>query len=346
MSDYDQLLMENMRSEIFSVPVADENYRYILRNKRSAIQQSAIEIHEKRPSHILFLGSGASMCVLHLGKYFLDKYSALNAELLTGPEYLTRKPPRMKTDNTFAIVASYSGATKDTLDGVHWLQKLEIPYLVITKDTSTKIAQKCQRVLTYDSKTLYTGAAFELYLLLTFLLKMRREFREHKTFLNDLQALPRHNEDSAAKAKELGKSIGKALQNEDPIYVIADGVNWGLGYQIAYTTIMEYLKRNAAFIRACEFRHGPLEVVKEGQPTMLFLLGADESRPYCETTFNFCRRHGAKVYRMDVNDLVDTPPLLSPLVLFPATQWMLLQMATDSGINLDKYLYMHMVPYE
>ena len=342
---HSDLYKKNMESEIFCVPVMVENFRYILREKLSTIREYAYEIYRKSSSHILLLGSGASLCALHPSKYLLDKRSELNAELVTGPEFLNRKFIRMTDKNTFAIIASYTGLTKDTLGAVDLLLERKIPYLAITRSMNNELAHRSKMILTYDSKALYTAVVFELYLLLTSLLRDRGEFEEGDTFLDDLKALPELVEETGAAAESLGKSLAKALVDEEPIYVIADGIEWGLGYQLAYTMIMEYLKREAAFIRSCEFRHGPMEVIDEGKPTLIFILGNDESRAHTESAFEFSKHYGAKVHRVDVREIANVQPLLSPIILYPVIQWMILQMATDSGLYLDEYRYMHKVPY-
>ncbi len=115
---------------------------------------------------------------------------------------------------------------------------------------------------------------------------------------------------------------------------------------MAYDMFGEFLKEYSAYIHYGEFRHGPLEIVRPGEPTMLFLMGNDASRPFAEEGIAFATGNGAKVVVFDGKELAPhAHPMFDALVLYQSQIWLLYYMACRRGVDLDNYKYMHVVPY-
>jgi len=342
----EELLEKNKKAEIFCIPYAADEIERLIDEKQGQIKEIAEEIHARNPKWLIFVGSGASWCTLYTGQYLMDRYSSLPCAIYWGPELYDRHPCLL-TGDAFAILASYSGKTADTLRALEVFKENNVPTLAISKDGKGPLAQQADLLLTYESAALYTSPMVEVVMLLLELMRLRGEsLRECEEISGALRKLPSNMRSILAKSEEVAVRQTDNFKDDSPLWVIAGGALAGFGYQYAYTSIMEYLRTPAIYLHPGEFRHGPLEVLGNEKPAMIHLIGYGGCREYSLMTYEFCKKHGAKVLALDAADYFRTHPVLSPFALFPVFQYFLLYMAQAKGIDLDEYIYMHVVPYK
>jgi len=334
-----------LEKEIISAHINPEQTENIWKNQRSNLKEIALQIYKDNYKKILFTGCGASYSMLYSGDYLLSKYSNLDSRIYQCPELICQQPIKFDKE-AFAIVASYSGKTEDTVDAVDYLNQHNIPNIALVRDSGSVIGKKAKQCLSYNSKSLYIAPLFQLYIILMELMIMRGECSQAETILGELEKIPslisKVNESCRRSAIELvEKYCGEKL-----IYVLGSGPLYGLAYQIALTTLTEYLKIDSSVINLVEFRHGPLEMISSQTPALAFLLGNDPTRKYGDRTIDFCSKYGAKTFKWDVKDYnIVTHEDLSPFIIHTATQWFLVYCAALKNIDLDEYRYMHKVPY-
>lgn len=338
------LLAANRRTEICSVYIAPDEIEKSLRANADDIRDLAQIVHAADPGEILLVGSGASYCALYAGYYFLKTSSRLRTTLSYGPELLGDKPPGLGDSRPFAVLASYSGKTADTVEASQYLERLDIPRLAISRDQSGPLARGCDSVLAYRSNCLFTSAMANLLQLLAEVLELRGETGPARAMKEALLRLPDQMRRSLAKSDDRAQAALARLGDRDLIYVLGDGALWGLTYQYGYTNLMEYARVHSSCMRSSEWRHGPLELLFR-EPSMLLLLGNDGTRGRGEAARDYCARRGANLVTFDVVDYFDTLPALSPFVLHSVTQLLLLYLCTQAGIDMDEYLEMHTHQY-
>jgi len=343
--DKKELLKKNENAEIISNPIIAGELQKIIDNKLESIKSVSEKIYKLDPRNIIFVGSGNSWSSMYSGKYLLNKYSNIQSELFFGPELITINPKYID-DNTVAILASYSGTTEDTIDAAKYLKDKGAKTISITNKSDSLVATATDMNICYESKSLYVSALFELYFLIIYLLELRGEFKDFSKFFNEIKVMPSKLETVVDKSRNSAKELAEKLESSEMFYLSADGPLYGLGYQTALTIFTEYLRMDAAIINGCEFQHGTLEIVGNGKPVIGFLLGNDSSRVYTERTMNFCNKYGAKTFSFDIKDYgIDIDPILSPFFVFPKINWFILYMSVVRNIDLDEYIYMHMVDY-
>ena len=341
----EKLFEKNINAEIISCPILVEGLKKIINTKIDHIEDVAKRIYESDPERLIFTGSGNSWSAMYSAKYLMDKFSSLPCELFYGPELIAREPNYINNRN-YAIATSYTGKTEDTLDAVKYLKNKGAKTVSITKTNDSPISIESDINISYESKSLYISAIFEIYILISHILNFRGEFENFSNFFNELIEIPQKLEKVIGESRDKSKKIADDLADSRLIYICADGPLYALGYQTALTTITEYLRIDASIVQGCEWRHGPLEVVGKGKPTVGFLLGSDKSRIYTERTMNFCKKYGAKTFNFDMKEYdLDTNPLLSPFFIYPMINWFILYMSVIKNIVLDEYLYMHVVDY-
>jgi fructoselysine-6-P-deglycase FrlB-like protein len=248
--------------------------------------------------------------------------------------------------DSIAITASYSGRTMDTVRTKERLMKQAVPIFAITRRPDAELARGVTWAVTYESIALYSSPA---YLTMLLVVELAREGGEWSAdiaeFEKALEALPRLLRNIAEPSRQMAERLAPELDS-GKLLVLSAGSSYTLGHMMAYDMFGEFLKEYCAYIHTGEFRHGPLEIVRPGQPTMLFLTGNDGSRRFADAAIQFGRGNGAKTVVFDGKELApDAHPLFDALVLYQSQLWLLYYMACRRGVNLENYKYMHVVPF-
>ena len=345
MPETSTLERKNLKAEIFSAPVVASELARIWKEKRASIKAIAQEIHERNPRNLIFFGSGGSSSALYSGYWAALNYLKLPAHYLLAPDLVAARP-RSLDEKSICIAASYSGKTVDTLQAQRVVLEAGAPLFSITRRPDAELAKGATWRMTYESIALYSSPAYLTMLLVIELARLRGEsLAEVEKLEQSLEALPPLLEKIYEPSRELAARVAPQLEG-GKLVVLSAGAAYSLGYMMAYDMFGEFLKDHCAYVHAGEFRHGPLEIVGRGEPTMLFLAGNDASRQFCQAGIEFAKGNGARVVVFDAKELApDAHPLCDALVLYISQLWLLYFRATARGIDLDNYKYMHVVPY-
>jgi fructoselysine-6-P-deglycase FrlB-like protein len=335
----------NLEAEIFTAPIVAGEIERMWNTRREAVRAIAQEIAARKPRSVLWFGSGGSAAALYSGYYAMLRCSTLPANYIISPELTGLDPAGLDRD-VVAIGASYSGKTVDTLAARRLLDRRGVPQLAITRKPEAELARGAAWNLTYDSRALYSSPAWLSMLLVVELERARGNASEAvETLGRALEGVPGLLVAISEASRETARRNASEL-DDGKLLVLAGGAACALGYMMAFDMFGEYLKRYCAFLNYGEFRHGPLEIVGQGEPLMMFLMGNDGTRPYAEATLAFARKHGARTVVFDAAELSPgAHPALDALVLYLSQLWLLYFMAERRGLDLDHYDYMHVVPY-
>jgi len=344
----ERLLNTNKESEIFSAYLAPDALAASVERNRDLAKELAREIYEYDPEEVVLVGSGASNCTLYTAYYYMKARSTLGVRLLFGPslefEDDALLKDRMARGRVYAILASYSGSTADTVSASRFLKENGVPRLAITRDKSNTLADSCDKVLAYEDKCLYTSAMANTLSLLAELLELRNEAEPARDLRDALQELPAQMQRALEPSDRAAQRAVEEVLKHDMFYVLGDGALWGLVYQYGYTNLMEYTRVHAGCVRSCEWRHGPLEILHRA-PAVVNFVGTDRTRDYALTTKKYCEDNGTSVVTFDSSDYFSTLPELAPFAVHAVSQLFLLYLTTYRGIDMDDYLEMHVKPY-
>ena len=338
------LLAKNQRAEISSYLIAADEIEKSLEANRRELSGLARFLLEQAPDRILLLGSGASWVTLYSGYYFLQTCTSIPVAHRYGPEFLADEPQELARGKTVAILASYSGNTADTVNAARACRERGIPTIAICRTRKGKLMEQADRLLTYESVCLYTSAMANLLWLLAEYAGLRGHKAEGARMQEELRRLPDRFRGALAKSEEVAREAVERLKDQEFFYVLGDGAVWALAYQFGYTNLMEYAKIDAACLRGCEWRHGPLEVLPRS-PAMIQFVGTDPGRQYALATQAYCRARGARLAVFDSKDYFDCHPVLAPFALHTVSQLFLIYYCTLHGRDMDAYGEMHVRPY-
>ncbi len=336
---------KNLGAEIFSAPVVADELERMWGEKRSQVIEIAEAISARNPRSLVFFGSGGSSAGLYSGYWAGLRFLKLPVHYLLAPDMTSAQPAGLDPD-VVAIGASYSGKTVDTIRAKNWFMERKVPLFSITRRPEAELGLGATWSLTYESVALYSSVAYLTMLLVVELARLRGEWTaEVAAFEAALRTLPELLREIYEPSRQMAELKAPEL-DEGKLVVLSGGGAYTLGYMMAYDMFGEFLKMHCAYIHSGEFRHGPLEIVRPGEPNMLFLMGNDASRHFSEAGVKFGSDNGARVITFDAKELApDAHPLLDALVLYNSQIWLLYYMACRRKIDLEDYKYMHVVPY-
>ncbi|HEX8940915.1 MAG TPA: SIS domain-containing protein, partial [Candidatus Limnocylindrales bacterium] len=313
MADLSALVDAARESELFTAPKLEADLPRFLAEHGERIRQLARRTAAGEFDHVYFVGSGGSWSNMFTGKYLLDRLTTVPADVLPSYDLVWRSPPRLG-GRALVFLASYSGATEDTLAALRHANGRGAHTVAIVKRRPSPMASEASEVLDYDSPALYI---LPLAAVTLFALELARQTEG-----------PKRGEVEAALAQldELPAILGRAYRDferpseawahrflsSDLLYVLASGPNYGVGYKFALTVFMENIRVNGSIVEASELRHGPVEALERQRVDAVALLGTDESRLLVQRSIATLEENGGRVLVIDAAEAPGLHPLLTP----------------------------------
>jgi fructoselysine 6-phosphate deglycase len=144
-------------------------------------------------------------------------------------------------------------------------------------------------------------------------------------------------------AKEIARKQGLMLKSHDEIFVVGGGINWGLAYQYALSTLMEMCWVHGTAIDYSEFGHGAIELFKEGAAS-IFLRGRGGERELEEAVIKFARGNGVECIEYDSQGL-EVDNLMTPFTLFVELEWLSYYLSLARNRRMGAWRYYNKVKF-
>jgi fructoselysine 6-phosphate deglycase len=337
--ELDQLVEKARQSLLFTAPVLGPDMERFLREQGPAIKEMAKRAIEEGVEHIYWVGAGNSWVNLNSGKYLLDKFTDIPSDCFTSYEFIWRNPARLN-QKAWVFLASFSGATEDTLAALRYANTHQAHTIAIVNKGDSAMGLEAVEVVAYESKALYILPLAMAYL---FSLEVGRLKGAHgvEEIIRGLYALPAFMSKQYIDEEAPARILAEEFKQERLIYTLGCGPLYGLAYKFGLTVFMENMRVNGSFIETTEFRHGPAEVFDREKPAMVILMGTDESRPVAERVRKLCETNQAHLLIYDMADYPDIHPLLAPFVLMIPLQWFAVWSSLMRGVtDLDERVLM------
>jgi fructoselysine 6-phosphate deglycase len=327
-----------LRSELFSAPHLESDLARFLREGAPKVRELAAEARQAGVESLFFVGSGGSWSSMYSGKYLCDRFLRVPAELSLSYELCWRAPARLD-ERALVILASYSGATADTLAALEFARSRGARTVALVNRADSPIGAGADATIAYGSPGLYS---LPLAAVTTFVTEWARldGHPDAETLDAALEEVPEQVGRAFRGGQQAGRELAEQFADATLLYCVGAGPLYGLAYKFALTVFMENLRIHGSAIESAEFRHGPAEMLERQRPDLVVLVGSDESREQTLQTLEFARRSGARTAVFDAADYA-THPLLSPFVLKVALQWFIVYGALLRDIDdLDERVYM------
>lgn len=342
MADLTSLVDAARTSELFTAPHLEADLPRFLEEHGDRIRQLARRTAAGEFEHVFFVGSGGSWANMYTGKYLLDRLTRVTSDVLTSYELVWRNPPRLGS-RALVFLASYSGATEDTLAALRHANSRGAHTVAIARRRPSPMAAEAAELLDYDSPALYIMplAAVTLFALELALQVETPKRDEVEAALAQLPQLPAILGRAYRDGEPAALAQARRFLSSTSLTVLAAGPLYGLGYKFALTVFMENIRVNGSIIEAAELRHGPAEALERQRLDIVALLGTDESRELTLRAIRIAEDNGARVLVLDAADYAGLQPLLAPFVLLVPLQWFTVYSALLRGItDLDERVLM------
>ena len=337
--DLERLVEAAHSSELFSAPHLEHDLARFFAGDVSRIRELARDARRAGVEQVYFVGSGGSWASMYSGKYLCDRLGGPPADVALSYELIWRGPRRLDS-NALVFLASYSGATEDTLAALRFARERGARTVALVNRAETPIGDEADVTIAYGSPGLY---CLPMAAVTAFACEWAAAdgSTDAAELAEQLPGLPRLVGDAYRSGGEVGRERALSVADSDLVYCIGAGPLYGLAYKFGLTVFMENMRIHSSVIETAEFRHGPAEMLDRHAPDMAVLAGTDESRPMTERVLRLARERGSRTLVFDAADHDGLHPLLAPFVLKVDLQWFVVYSTLMRGIHdLDDRAFM------
>lgn len=317
-----------------------------------------IEAYKERTINRVFLvACGGSSALMYPSKYFIDRESTtITAEVYNSNEFIYRNPSTLGADS-LVILCSHKGKTPETTEAAKFAKSKGALTISLMYVATAPLGDESDFIVNYswappgqlDPHPEIANYAI-LYRLTMGLLAVKEGNKKYEKLLNSLNSFGTVLEKAKEQSIKNAQAYAQANKDENVIYTMASGVNYGIAYSFAICILMEMQWKHSHAIHAGEFFHGPFEILDKDVPFIL-LMGLDETRPMEERALKFLKEHGEKLLILDAKEFdmsgidEEMRGYLAPLLLNFVLRVYAVELAAATGHPLETRRYMFKVPY-
>jgi len=307
---------------------------------------SVKEIRQRRLLQLVTIARGSSDHAAQFLAYVMARKTGLMPASLA-PSLLTLYEANLFWEHSLAVAISQSGASPDLCHSLECARRGGAMTLALVNHLDSPLARVAQLVLPMGAGEEKSVAATKSFLLsLVNAWMMAAAWNDDGKIWNSLERLPEYMEKSVRISTQY--SLG-ALQNASSILVLSRGQGLSIAQEIALK-FNEVCRLPALAYSAAEFRHGPMALLRKGDPVLVIGMRGPEL-PGLLDTVRFLREIGATVifvapmqtssadleYPVDAEDIGD--PLIAVQLLYP----LIARLAMDRGHDPDQPAHLQKV---
>lgn len=294
------------------------------------VQEVLKAVSNRTVEHVFYVACGGSLAIMHPVKYYLDQNSkTLRSDVYNADEFILRNPLTL-SEKSLVVLCSQTGTTKETVRAAEFAKSKGALTVGLTADRNSPLAKAADFIVQYES-SYTTGIPINavnsnysvLYQLNAGLVNIFDGIDKSYNLSRSLSNLQQVIDKTLIQYNDMSTEFAQKYQNEDVIYTLSSGANYGAAYSFTICVLMEMQWINSQAIHAGEFFHGPFEVLDKDMPFVL-LKGIDETRSMDERAEAFLKRFGdeQKIMILDAKDIDFTgvdpefQTYLTPLIFF------------------------------
>ncbi|MDN4524116.1 SIS domain-containing protein [Fictibacillus fluitans] len=320
---------------------------------KKQVQAALEEVKKKNIENVFFVACGGSSALMYPSKYVIDREAKkIDAHLYSSNEFIHRNHNKLG-ENSLVILCSHSGNTPETVESAKFARSKGALAVSLTNVEGSPLAQASDVVLKYEwgeKANAFTTNYSVLYQLVFGVLKTIENNDKFSLIEESLENLQPVYEKAVELYKGNAEDFGQLYKNENIIYTMASGANYGVAYSFAICILMEMQWIHSHAIHAGEYFHGPFEIIDQETP-FIILLGLDETRHLEERALEFSKRYGKKLIVLDAVDFdfsgvrEEVKGYIAPLVLNYVLRTYADRLAEERNHPLSTRRYMWKVEY-
>lgn len=309
--------------------------------------KASLQILRELPlTHTVTIARGSSDHAAQFFSYILaQKIGLIPASL--PPSLVTLHQAPLRWSGALALAVSQSGASPDLCRTLEQAKAEGATTLALVNQIHSPLASVAQHVLPMGAGEEHSVAATKTFLLsLVNALFMVGLWAQDQSMVNALRRLPFFLEKALQSTRPISLH---ALQKATSLLVISRGTGLPIAQEVALK-FNEVCRLPALAYSAAEFRHGPMALIREGDPVLLLSVRGPEWAGLVETA-RFLKDLGARVlwvapegtpdadipYPVDEDTTGD--PILVTQVLYP----LIAKLAASRGYDPDQPAHLRKV---
>jgi glutamine---fructose-6-phosphate transaminase (isomerizing) len=300
-----------------------------LSNNAPALAQLRELYRRIRPSHIVTCARGSSDHAASYFKYLSEIVLGIPC-CSVGPSTVSIFEARLRLRDTILLTISQSGRSPDLLAFQADARRAGIPTVAITNDPSAPLAEHADICL-----LLHAGREISVAATKTFIASAALAAAVIADWddTHRLSEAIRHLPEDLARANDLRWSnVEEAIARARSLYVLGRGPALPIAQEAALK-LKETSGLHAEAYSAAEVMHGPVELVREAFPVLVFAPN-DAALPTTSVTVGRLRDAGALVLQPDFRATRD--PALDPLTIIQSFYGSAERIARARGRNPDE----------
>ncbi len=275
------------------------------------------ELRGRSPRVVITCARGSSDHAATYAKYAIETRIGVPVAS-AAPSVSSVYASPLRADEAVCIAISQSGRSPDLLATVSSFREAGAWVLALVNDTDSPLAEMADRSFGLAAGEERSVAATKSFIAsLAAIARIVAEWSDDDGLRSDLRALPALLRQ--AWALDWSALVGELTAASD-LYVLGRGVGYAAAQEAALK-LKETSQLHAEAFSTAELRHGPMALVREGFPALMFSQ-SDETGRNVEETAGALAERGARVLLAgsDARGATTLPSILSPPLLEPILQ--------------------------
>lgn len=301
------------------------------------ISQAVERIRAFAPRALVTMARGSSDHAATYAKYLVESQLGL-LTASASPSISSVYQVPQKLDSMLYLAISQSGASPDLLASVRQAKAAGALTLALVNVEDSPLAKLADIVIPLRAGSEKSVAATKSYIAtLAALAQLVSVWKGEQQFSDDLQQLPSLL--SQAWQCDWRPAGLPALQQANNMFVIGRGFSFAVAQEAALK-FKETCGLHAEGYSAAEVKHGPMAIVKENFPVLVFSQ-EDGTRSGTDELVKDFKQRGATLLYASESELANLPvvpgvnPLIAPILLVQSFYRLVNELAVSRGYNPD-----------
>jgi glucosamine--fructose-6-phosphate aminotransferase (isomerizing) len=295
-------------------------------------------LQQRAPHTVITCARGSSDHAATLAKYLIETRTGIptaSAALSVSSLYASA----VRAQGTLCLAISQSGRSPDLLASVSALKQSGSFVLAMVNDADAPLAELADEVLPLSAGAETSVAATKSYIAsLAMIVRLVAEWSGDRSLHDDLLRLPGLLRQSwSLDWSPLVETLGDCTN----MYVVGRGIGLGIAQEAALK-LKETCRIHAEAFSSAELQHGPMVLVKDGFPVLLFSQ-VDETAEAMQETGALLAARGARVLfagpapaGTQCLPTISASPIIQPILQIQTFYAAVGALALERGLDPDR----------
>lgn len=318
---------------------APEAVARMLKENHEKCVALGVRLRETPPAFVVTCARGSSDHAATYGKYLIETQLGIQAAS-AAPSISSVYGVETKMDGALFIAISQSGQSPDLLATTKAAANKGAYVVAIVNVENSPLAQLADVVLPLHAGPETSVAATKSYITaLAAIVQLVTHWSGHESLRETLENLP----EKLTEAASLDWSAAiEDLSQAEHLMVVGRAVGFGIAQEAALK-FKETCCLHAEPFSAAEFRHGPMAILKNKIPTLVFSQ-VDETQSGIKGLLKTLKDQGGAIYSVGVSaagaielpTVKDMHPVFAPITMIQSFYNLVNQVALARGMNPDE----------